>query len=895
LIGKTLGHYEITAQLGKGGMGEVYRARDTKLGREVAIKVLPKEMSGDPERVARFEREARLLASLQHAHIASIYGFEHDGGLQFLAMELVEGQTLEDRLQEGALSRDETLRIAGQMAAGLEAAHEKGVIHRDLKPANVMLTGDGDVKILDFGLARAWFGDAEEEDIGASPTITAAMTQAGTILGTAAYMSPEQARGKNVDRRADIWAFGAILWEMVTGNRLFGGETISDTLAAVIRAEPEWEVLPTEAQPRICHLIERCLVRDPRQRLRDIGEARILLQESPDAPRTVTHREDGPSSGPGWARNAGWFVAIAAVAVAAWIGLSPRPGIEPSPVMRFALSTDEPVIIDLFPSCALAISPGGDHVVIAGARRSEGHGLYVRSIGSDDAELLPGTSRADNPVFSPDGQWIAFGQDDKLKKISISGGPPVTLCDAPDMRGASWGTNGQIVFAPGRASGLMLVAESGGTPVALTQIEANEASLAVPSHRWPAFLPDGETVLFTRTPDDNVYDIADIVAVSVADGTQKVLVEGATYPKYAANGILLFLRQNTLFGARFSEERVELLGPPTPVLAEVAFATTYGFGQLAVSSTGLLVYLTDPGSRALENLVWLDRDGTKTVASAHERSFGNSRISPDGRRALVQVRDSGRVNLWMLEFARDSMTRFSFSEVIDRNPVWSPDGNWVVFSSMHGGASSNLFRKRSNGTGELERLTQSPDHQNPTSWSPDGKVVAFEQFSPDTAGDILLMRLDPDPQEPEVYLRTPFSENAPKISPDGEWIAYQSNVSGQLEIYVGPLSGSGGQVKVSLNGGVWPVWSPDGKELLYIDRGARKLAAVRYSVEDGEFVPELAREILDYPRTYGAFDVAGGPFRILTDESLEREGATQRPLTVLVNWFEELERKTPER
>jgi serine/threonine protein kinase len=304
LIGKTLGHYEISAALGKGGMGEVYRARDTKLGREVAIKVLPKEMSGDPERVARFEREARLLASLQHAHIASIYGFERDGGVQFLAMELVEGQTLEDRLQEGTLSSDETMRIASQMAAGLEAAHEKGVIHRDLKPANVMLTSEGDVKILDFGLARAWFGEADEEDIGASPTITAAMTQAGTILGTAAYMSPEQARGKNVDRRADIWAFGAILWEMVAGNRLFGGETISDTLAAVIRAEPEWELLPTEAQPQICHLIERCIVRDPRQRLRDIGEARILLQEAPEAPRAVAHHEVGPSSGPGWLRNA---------------------------------------------------------------------------------------------------------------------------------------------------------------------------------------------------------------------------------------------------------------------------------------------------------------------------------------------------------------------------------------------------------------------------------------------------------------------------------------------------------------------------------------------------------------------------------------------------------------
>jgi serine/threonine-protein kinase len=891
LIGKKLGHYEILVALGKGGMGEVYRARDTKLGREIAIKVLPREMSGDPERVARFEREARLLASLQHANIASIYGFEHDDGAQFLAMELVEGLTLEDRLREGTLSHDEALRIARQMAAGLEAAHEKGIIHRDLKPANVMLTRDGEVKILDFGLARAWFGEADEEDIGNSPTITAAMTQAGTILGTAAYMSPEQARGKNVDRRADIWAFGAILWEMVTGRRLFEGETVSDTLAAVIRAEPQWKLLPANEQPRLCHLIERCLVRDSRQRLRDIGEARILLQEAPTGLRAEANPEAVPSTRVGWLRTVPWLVAMTAIAIAVWIGLSATDEAETSTAMRFALSTQEPIRLPDFPSCALAVSPEGRHVVLAGVRGGEA-GLHLRDIGSDEAELLDGTAGAYNPLFSPDGQWIAFAQDGKLKKISIGGGPPVTLCDAPDLRGASWGRNGQIVFAPGRASGLALVEESGGNPATLTELEVDEGSLATPSHRWPEFLPDGKTVLFTRTPDDNAYDVAAIVALSLADGTEKVLVEGATFPKYAADGILVFLRQGTVFAARFSSERLELLGAPTPVLEQVTFASSYGFGQLAFSETGLLVHTAAPGSRALERLIWLDRDGRKTTASAHERFFTISRISPDGRRALVTIPESARTNLWMLEFSRDSLTRFSFGAMTDRYPVWSPDGEWIAFAAFEGAASSNVFRKRSNGTGELERLTQSPDHQNPVSWSPDGKMVAFEQYFPETGSDILLLRLDPAPQEPEIYLRTPFNESHPKFSPDGRWLAYQSDETGQVEVYVRPRSGSGGQVKVSLTSGISPTWSPGGEELLYLDREADQLMAVRFSVEGDEFVPELAQAMFDYPRSYGGwFDVTVQPLRILTDEPLMLESATQPPPTVVVNWFEELESK----
>jgi sugar lactone lactonase YvrE len=403
-------------------------------------------------------------------------------------------------------------------------------------------------------------------------------------------------------------------------------------------------------------------------------------------------------------------------------------------------------------------------------------------------------------------------------------------------------------------------------------------------------------VLFTKTPNDNDYEIADIVAVSVADGAQKVLVKGGTFPRYVPAGFLVFLRQNTLFAARFSAERVELLGPPVPVLEGVAIANAYGSGQLSFSDNGVLAYLKDSNSQALERLVWHDPQGNKTPASAHERNYELMRISPDGRRALVQITESGTTNLWMLDIARDSLSRFTFDELVDRSPVWSPDGEWIYYSAFAGAASSNLFRKRSNGTGEAERLTENPYHQNPFSISPDGTILLFEQGNQDTQLDIWMLRLDSEPREPEVYLRTPFVETVPRFSNDGEWVAYFSNESGQGEVYVRPFSGSGGQVKVSSDGGILPVWSPDGSELFYSDVDARKMMAVRFSVEDSEFVPESARELLDLPLPYGLqFDVTGEPMRVLTDENLVSEAGSARPATVVVHWFDELERKVPAR
>jgi serine/threonine protein kinase len=830
LIGNTLGHYEITAQLGKGGMGEVYRARDAKLGREVAIKVLPQEMSGDPERVARFEREARLLASLQHAYIASIYGFEHDGGAQFLAMELVEGQTLEDRLREGALSHDEALRIARQMAAGLEAAHEKGIIHRDLKPANVMLTSDGDVKILDFGLARAWFGEADEEDIGASPTITAAMTQAGTILGTAAYMSPEQARGKNVDRRADIWAFGAILWEMVTGDRLFGGETISDTLAAVIRAEPEWEQLPAMEQPVLCRLIERCLVRDPRQRLRDIGEARVLLESDPDQLMAAS-MIGVPAAEPVAPSRRPVLIAVLLTAALALAGgwflrqtlVSAPPETE---VLHASLLPPTHMDFALENGSHFAISPDGTHLTFVAVDSLATRNLWVRELSRPAAYMLTGTQGANYPFWSPDGTEIGFFAEGKLKRIPRPGGVATVVCDAVG-RGGSWGADDRILLAPDVRGDINVVPATGGTLRAVTERDSTTSS-----HRWPLHLPDGEHFLFTS------LDPPTLRWGSLSGDEGGIVIENA-HRAHLSQGELIFARDGSLWAQGFDVETRTMIGEERLVSDATVIAPGFGNGAYSASLNGRLVYVTGQ-IESNNRLLLYDANG----AVSEVYTFSASRVedqqfSPDGRQIAVTLRSTEsaeETDIWIRDLDRGTVSRVTTNEDAS-DPVWAPTQDRIAYA--RGG---DMVVRSLQGSREI--LFEAPDFGRwvaPHSWTRDGRHILYTAAPvPDTL-QVGWVNVE-DPSQREVLVAEGQYSYHPSLSPDEKWIVYGSLKTGTSQVYLRDLEGRGRVYQVTRDGGAHCQWSPDGREIYFHDSERRAIGVVTV-----EFTPN--GPVLGNPRT----------------------------------------------
>jgi serine/threonine-protein kinase len=892
---QSLLHYRLVEKIGEGGMGVVWKAVDSTLNRDVAIKVLPDVFAGDTDRLARFEREARLLASLNHPNIAGIYGIHESEGTRFLAMELIEGDDLSERLAQGALSRDEALRVSLQIAQALEAAHENGVIHRDLKPANVKLAANGTAKVLDFGLAKALVSDAAgESSPSMSPTLTSAGTVAGMILGTASYMSPEQAKGQEVDRRSDIWSFGVVLFEMLCGRRLFHSETVSETMAAVMMKEIEWGALPTDTPARVRRLLQRCLQRDPNSRLRDIGDARIALEEAlaaPDEPQVVAQAATRRSSG---LALLPWLIAAASLVTLGVVWWSSGTGQDsPGPVMRFSLPIPEEQQLTGLILPAMTMSPDGTSLVFVGEGESDTL-LYMRHINQQEVVPIHGTDGAMVPVFSPDGEWLAFFDQGTLKKISVHGGPPMTLCDAPDLRGLAWGADGTIVFTPRRSTGIMRVSDAGGTPQEITKLEFEEGSYITPSHRWPEILPGGNTVLYTSTANDSQYVDAEIVAVSLHDGAQRTLVRGGTHPRYVPAGFLVYTRGNTLFAARFDPDKAELTGSAVPVLENVSASPAYGSANFTFSSNGTLVYLPKISKPEDHTLVWLDREGNETPASAHAREYRRGTMSPDGKQYAMGIVEDETENIWILEFERDTLNRLTFDPVVDRSPSWSPDGEWIVYASFHDGASLNLFRKRANGTGEAERLTTSESHHYPRSWLPDGSAVAFEQLGGDTTNDLLLLRMEPEPTS-EIFLRTPFFESGPEISPDGRWIAYESNLSGTREVYVRPLSGPGGQSKVSTNGGIEPQWAPDRPELVYVSPD-EKLMSVGYSVEGDTFRPQLPRALFDFSdSTFASAQVEFAPdgSRMLVTKDAEEDQSAPRNPTVVVNWFDELEAKVP--
>jgi len=829
--GSRVGHYEIVGALGAGGMGEVYRARDTRLKRDVAIKVLPTAFAREPERLARFTREAEVLAALNHPNIATIYGVEEGA----LVMELVEGETLAEIVGRGPLPLDTALEYAGQIADALEAAHEKGIVHRDLKPANVKVTPERRVKVLDFGLAAVMqtASASAAGDLTNSPTLTISPTRAGMILGTAAYMSPEQARGSPVDKRTDVWAFGAVLYEMLTGRAAFAGETVTDILASVVKEQPDLTALP--AQVRMA--VGRCLNKDPRKRCGSMGDVRWAL-ENGQVPAAQTNRLRHPA----WAVAAVLALAVGAALWAPW-----RPAPPTAKLVRFQIPLPEKTTLLTVPGFAL--SPDGSKLAYyardaAGVRR-----LWVRAMDTLESRPLPGAElAADTPTpsfWSPDSRWIVFHPGGgTLKKIDVTGGSPQTLCTLPNgTPGGSWNRDGVILL--GTTTGpLMRVPAAGGVAVPVTAVEAS----AQERHRYPFFLPDGRHFLYLRTssaPEHSGIYLGSLDAKPAQQGTRRVALSdyGAVFvpPAVGSIGELLLLREGTLLAQPFDLARLEVAGEPVPLAEEVGFYA--GFGFFSASANGTLVYLGGAGDRDLE-LTLFDRQGKNLGRSGEPEAFtGAPAFSPDGKQLAVSRRIPGgtKADLWLLDLTRNgAATKFTFGSARDRDPVWSPDGSRIVFASDRDGVG-NLYRKLASGARDEEILLRSDRTKVPWSWSRDGRFLLYSAFEPKNRGDLWIL---PDPGgnpgagKPVPFQGTAADEVYGQFSPDGRWIAYVSDESGRYEVYVREfVVGSDGKPEatahrlVSNGGGSFPSWRDDGKELIYLAPDRKSVMSVALSTQ----------------------------------------------------------------
>jgi len=886
--------YSITEEIGRGGMGVVYKAEDMKLARKVAIKVLPEVFMADRERLARFEREARLLASLNHPNVAAIYGVEEAGGRRFLILELVEGETLTERLGRGALTLEETLEVCSQIAEGLEGAHEKGIIHRDLKPSNVKITSEGKVKILDFGLAKALHDQTSETDISESPTITADMTEPGVILGTAAYMSPEQATGRLVDKRVDIWAFGCILYECLTGRRAFAGATVTETIAAILRGEPDWDSLPAGTPGNVRAVLRRCLQKAPKERLRDIGDARIEI-EAPAASPSETAPARGRFSLP-------WLTVVAAVMLLAGIfigrGLIMHPQPPSSPSVITSTITVEPghwldgmlAEFERPTRTAMAISGDGNFIVYSAISENPGpHAkpqLYVRPTDQMKARPIPGTEGGISPFLSPDDRWLGFWSDGKLMKVPAEGGIPAPLGDVLRPFGATWGDDNSIVFSSKSESGLVKVSANGGEPEILTSFDRERQESG---HRLPHFLPDGKGVLFTvvRHP----WDLQPRVAVLEPTKRQwRYLLEDAADARYVASGHVVFLRQGKLMAVPFDLDRRILTGQPVPVITSImqtlntnSAANYTGAGQLSISDSGWLVYA--PGGIVPEpenSLVWVDQKGVEQHITSLRAEFTGARLSPDGR--WVVYKSGGR--LWIYDISRNTASPLT-SEGWTGVAIWTPDGKRVVFPWTTWWMP-NLYWQFADGRSAMERLTTSETYQEIGSWSPDGTTLAFAESPPEMNYDILLLDLQTRGVRP--FLSSRFDENQPEISPDGRWIAYSANESGRYEVYVQPFPGPGGKFQVSLEGGRRPRWTRNGKHLYY--RWRNQVWIVDVHTESGFSLgkPRLLFEKSGYANSY---DVSPDGQRFLMVRLDESKSTPVKEMILVQNWLEELKRLIP--
>ena len=913
--GTRLGVFKIAQLIGAGGMGEVYRARDTKLGRDVAIKVLPEDFAKDPDRLARFEREAKTLAALNHPNIGSLYDFQEQDGVRFLVLELVDGETLADRIARGPVPIKEALPQFIQIAEALEAAHAKGIIHRDLKPANIKITEDGKAKVLDFGLAKSY-----QTVKPLSPTDTTRVssddpmkfTTDGTILGTPSYMSPEQARGQDVDTRADIWAFGCCFYEALTGRVPFKGPTLADTVSMILNHDVDWTALPSDLPEPVRRMLRRSLQKDARERLRDIGDARIELEELVQEPEPA----DAPAVATRPARRQVMLLgalligALAVIGVLLFqqrLGTAPAPDASdefelvaalpsaPGPVRRYSINLPQEMPLRArgpITRLNMEISPDGTRVVYVTEGGDVPWQLVVRRLDEQEPQPLFGTEGAEGPFFSPDGQWIGFfvPKELKLKKVSIHGGSSVTLCEASIALGATWGDDGYIYFQSEGQSGIRRISASGGEIEILTTLDAGESF-----HGYPYILPGAKGLLFAISPGDTDINTTRVALLDLETREKKILAEGGAAVGYAPTGHILYVQEGRLTALPFDADSLTVTGPPVPVTERRMVDPGEMPRDVRISREGTLVFVPAGGElETMRTLVWVDRNGVEERVTEARRNYNFPRLSPDGTRLAVRVTENGNTDIWVIDLVSGNPNRLTFDTALDRLPVWSPDGRHIVFTSTRQGPW-NLFRKPADGSGPAERLTTSPNDQYPHSWARNGSELFYDEMVPGNGLDIFALPLEGD-GAPRAIIHTRFHEFFPALSQDGRWLAYTSDELGHYEVYVRPYPGLRGKWQISRGGGIAPRWSGDGKELFY--RNGNKMMAVTIET-DVSFIPGNPVELFEdsyVDDRYGhRYDVSadGQRFLMVKRGQFTDSASPGTEIMVVENWFEELKRLAP--
>jgi len=884
--GTKLGPYAIAGPLGAGGMGEVYRACDTRLDRTVAIKILPHHFSNDPLSKQRFEREAKTISCLNHPHICTLYDVGQQDDVSFLVMECIEGETLAKRLEKGALPLEQVLKYGAQIADALDKAHRSGIVHRDLKPGNIMLTATG-AKLLDFGLARPPVSLSSATTI-AAVTPSSPVTAEGTIVGTFQYMSPEQVEGKDLDGRSDIFSLGAVLYEMVTGKKAFEGKSQLSVASAILEREPPAiNSAKRPTPPTLDHTIRRCLAKDREERWQTAKDLALELKWVEDNGRLdLLDSNVQPKRARASAiRVLVWGGAsLLLAAVAGLAGWMMRPA-SPLLVSRVVVTLPSGQRLARLDEPAIAISDDGTQLAYV-ALEGNTQQIYLRSMDNPKPRAIPGTEGGISPFFSPDGQSLGFFADEKLKKVLLSEGAVVTLGDATSPHGGSWSQQGMIAFGSLPIGPLQQTPDGAAAPQPLTQLEKGEVS-----HRSPQFLPDGKSLLYvTGTSSFNWGSEAQLVAQQGIRGRHN-LMSGIVSPRYASSGHLLFAQDGNILAAPFDVRSLAIAGPAAPVVEGVSQSRITGATQYAVSKTGSLVFVSGGMQTDHRKLVWVERNGKEQAIPAPVRAYLFPRLSPDGKHVAMGITEEG-THLWSYDLARETLTRLTFRGDQNLNAVWSPDGEKIAFRS-HLDAADGIYVQRSDGSGELQKLISNDRAKIPMSWSSDGRALAFMEINSTTGYDLWVFSLTEG--KPKLFLQTPFNESAPRFSPNGRWIAYVSNESGRYQIYVVAYPGSGGKLQISTEGGTEPVWNPNGRELFY--RSGNKMMVVEVSNQTSFTAskPRLLFEgkFLLTPATSPNYDVSPDGQRFLMVQAAEPEQQSATQINVVFNWFEELKRRVP--